>query len=582
MGNQAPNLQSKSVPATALRFAVSACKFGDNGADAKTVPVTMTARTGDPICHWYWGNVVHDLSGMTVNKDRLPVDYCHESDEVLGYLNKFDPSSGDLIVSGALTPFEDGDRASEVIYKQKAGVPYEASIDFTGPTVVEYVDAGASTDVNGKTLQGPLTVFRKWVLRGVAICPYGADPNTSTEFKAGDKTVEVATFQTQKLSSGEATPPAPAVDPAAPKQLAAGEGVPAPVDPTGTPKPEAAKLAAVDGDKGAEAAPPAPAAPAVESPAQLMLDIAKANGSDPVVGLIDETTKAHPELTLGAARTIKGINYKTLVRTSLFNGTTFRSANEGATVGKATYENRLVETFILNPRWEADKAVADSYEDGARVHRDGSREHGRKVDGRPLRPVLLRDQHDLRRQRQGLPRPDRLLRHHQQRRRRRRHDRQHRLVSVWLVKFGPKAVQWVWGRTGSCSSPTRASRRSTTPTATPLTGYVQDLLARPGLQVGSIRSLVRIKKLTADSGKGLTDTLISRRWQVRGRRRAGRDPHVRRSRHAAPAEPQRDDLQRRRRQGDQRHREHRAHPRPAFGIPIAVTDAIKDTEALTL
>ena len=26
---------------------------------------------------------------------------------------------------------------------------------------------------------------------------------------------------------------------------------------------------------------------------------------------------------------------------------------------RGTYENRLVETFILNPRWECDKAVAE-------------------------------------------------------------------------------------------------------------------------------------------------------------------------------------------------------------------------------
>ena len=82
-----------------------------------------------------------------------------------------------------------------------------------------------------------------------------------------------------------------------------------------------------------------------------LLDIAKANGSDGVVGLIDEATKAHPELTLVAARTIKGLNYKTLVRTA--NPTVgFRNANEGTAATKGTYENRLVETYNLNPRWE--------------------------------------------------------------------------------------------------------------------------------------------------------------------------------------------------------------------------------------
>ncbi|HXE53707.1 MAG TPA: hypothetical protein VN541_11855, partial [Tepidisphaeraceae bacterium] len=73
-----------------------------------------------------------------------------------------------------------------------------------------------------------------------------------------------------------------------------------------------------------------------------LLDIAKANGSDPIVGLIDETTKAHPEISMVAARTIKGLNYKTWVRTGLPTAG-FRQANQGVASSKSTYENRLVD-----------------------------------------------------------------------------------------------------------------------------------------------------------------------------------------------------------------------------------------------
>ena len=47
-----------------------------------------------------------------------------------------------------------------------------------------------------------------------------------------------------------------------------------------------------------------------------LLDIAKANGSDAAVGLIEEVMTYSPEVNLGAARTIKGLSYKTLVRTA--------------------------------------------------------------------------------------------------------------------------------------------------------------------------------------------------------------------------------------------------------------------------
>jgi hypothetical protein len=240
-----------------------------------------------------------------------------------------------------------------------------------------------------------------------------------------------------------------------------------------------------------------------------LLDIAKANGSDATVGLIDETVKAHPELTFGAAKTIKGTSYKTLVRTSTFSGSTFRSANEGATVGKATYENRLVETFIINPRWEADKAVADGSEEGANAYIAMEAE-----------PMMEKSLVDLCAQfyygtnstyggnAKGFPG---LLD---------AYDSTNNVVdaggttastgsSVWLIKFGPKAVQWVWGNGGELTMPDPRIETIYDTNGLPLDGYVQSLLARPGLQVGSIRSAVRIKKLTADAGKGLTDSLLA-------------------------------------------------------------------------
>src|SRR5688500_291136 len=98
-----------------------------------------------------------------------------------------------------------------------------------------------------------------------------------------------------------------------------------------------------------------------------LLDIAIHNGSDQVAGLIEESIQVHPELEMGAARTIKGTQYKTLVRTALPT-VNFRNANEGTAGTKSTYENRLVETFIMEPRFESDKAVADAYEDGAEAY----------------------------------------------------------------------------------------------------------------------------------------------------------------------------------------------------------------------
>src|SRR4051794_6855457 len=104
-------------------------------------------------------------------------------------------------------------------------------------------------------------------------------------------------------------------------------------------------------------------------PLATLLDIVKANGVDAMVGVIDEVTKAHPELTDVGSRTIKGLNFRTLVRVALGDvAGGFRDANTGVASIKNTYENRLVETFILEARVESDQAVADRYEDGAEAY----------------------------------------------------------------------------------------------------------------------------------------------------------------------------------------------------------------------
>lgn len=241
-----------------------------------------------------------------------------------------------------------------------------------------------------------------------------------------------------------------------------------------------------------------------------LLDIARANGSDAVVGLIDETTKVHPELRMGAARTISGINYKTLVRIALGNtGGSFRNANEGNVPHVHSYENRLVETYILSPRWQCDKAVADSHEDGALKYIYQEAEGTLEGEMQALSKQFYYGA-GTNGNSKGFPG---LLQ---------MHDATNMVVdatgtsestcsSVWLVRFGPQHVQWVWGNNGQLQPGdirVESVAMGTTPESY-MDAYVQTFLARPGLQVGSLLSVVRIKKLTADSGKGLTDDLIA-------------------------------------------------------------------------
>jgi hypothetical protein len=187
-----------AVPETACRLSGGEVMFRDNGPNAKSAGVQLRARSGQAIDHWFWGRVVHDFSGCR-HKPRIAVDYAHNDAEVLGYVNHFDSESGDLMLSGALTPWHDKDRASEVIFKMREGVPYEASIFFGGDGIkIEEVGTGMVAQVNGYQFEGPGIIIREWPLRGVAICPYGADQNTESAALSGGKTYAAMLARTEK------------------------------------------------------------------------------------------------------------------------------------------------------------------------------------------------------------------------------------------------------------------------------------------------------------------------------------------------------------------------------------------------
>lgn len=201
----------KTIPANACMMMGGTVEIGDNGENAKTAPVKLTARSGKPIQHPYWGFVVHDMEGVRIGKKKLPIDYAHNESEVLGFLNHFETSTGDLVTSGALTPFREDDRASEVLFKMRAGVPYEASIFFGGDGIkIQEVMEGETQPVNGFMFSGPGVIIREWPLRGVAICPYGADSNTESMAMSTTKkfTAEQWTQPKGEDMSEEATPAA--------------------------------------------------------------------------------------------------------------------------------------------------------------------------------------------------------------------------------------------------------------------------------------------------------------------------------------------------------------------------------------
>jgi hypothetical protein len=80
--------------------------------------------------------------------------------------------------------------------------------------------------------------------------------------------------------------------------------------------------------------------------------------------------------------------------------------------------------------------------------------------------------------------------------------------SVWAVSFGPRLVQWVMGQDGELNvSDVRVESIEDSEGAR-FTAYVQELLAYVGVQMSNKFAAARIKNITAQAGKTLTDAMM--------------------------------------------------------------------------
>jgi hypothetical protein len=193
------NAKTKRIPANACLLRAGAVDLVDvSDVDSSTV-ARILARSGKPIEHPYWGNLAHDFAGMEQVKDRLPLDYCHDAGDIIGFAENWGSADGDLRCEGTLLTGK-SERAAEVVSLAQSGVPYEASISFT-PLAVQYLGDGETADVNGRMVDGPASIVRRWRLTGLAVCPRGADPYTQTELSAaGEFVVDVLSKGTDDMT----------------------------------------------------------------------------------------------------------------------------------------------------------------------------------------------------------------------------------------------------------------------------------------------------------------------------------------------------------------------------------------------
>lgn len=303
-----------------------------------------------------------------------------------------------------------------------------------------------------------------------------------------------------------------------------------------------------------------------------LLDLAKLNGADPIVGLIEEVATASPEVTTIPARTIRGTSYKTVSRNSR-PSVAFRQANEGTDASKSNFTERLVECFILSSRVEVDKAVARGYEDGvealqaieamgvmrAALSTVGSQTiYGTSADAKGFAGLQALVNSDLVVDAGGTTASTG--------------------SSVYAIQAGAQGIQYVYGNgTTFDLSPFREGD-ATDASSKRYAAFIADLTAWVGLQCVNKYAVGRLKDATADSGKGVTDAKIA---ELLSKFPVGERPtHLLMSRRSAFQ------LQTSRTMTANTKQEAFTGilpgvPTESFGIPIIITDSISDTETLT-
>ena len=307
-----------------------------------------------------------------------------------------------------------------------------------------------------------------------------------------------------------------------------------------------------------------------------LLDIAKLNGSDTIVGLIEETLTYAPEVQIMPARTIRGTSYKIASRVS-YPGVGFRAANEGSTPTKSEFENQLIECYILSGAVQADVAVARAYEDGEQAWKDIE-----SVGVMRQAMIELGSQviYGTSHQAKGFPGLQAI------------HTAFNSgLVvdaggtsagtgsSVYGINTDTQGVQLVFG--AGTTFELGEWRIENVGTSSVYPAHVANLTAWVGMQVGSKYSVGRLKDATADSGMGVTDAKLA---ELLSKYPVGYRPNYwlmnRRSAYQLQVSRSASTVQ----NGVKTSSGSEIFaplPTESNGIPIVITDSIGNTEALT-
>jgi hypothetical protein len=296
-------------------------------------------------------------------------------------------------------------------------------------------------------------------------------------------------------------------------------------------------------------------------------DILLMNDSEEFFGVYNEAEKAIPEIQYIGAAPCEKTSYKTMIQTGL-PAVGFRDSNVGIDQGKPTFANRQVQCMFLDASWSLDTKVAQECEWGEDVAITLAAQAAMQA---ALQKIAAQTWYGTAADANGftgiaslLPYTDSAMVINAG------GSTANTATSIYAVRSELQGVLYAWGKNGRIKNG-GIVKSEQWDSGKKFWAYTQEVSSHIGLQIPSVQCIGRICNITAQAGKGATDNLIAQLLEMFP---AGKEPNMifmtkrslgqlRASRVATNATGT-------------------AAPYPAdvFGIPVYVTDSIKNTEAI--
>lgn len=166
-------MAKKSVPSEAFWFKTDVAIEPKKSDDEKQRSFEGVAYSGKPLNHFIWDKIVFDLE-TTQSAKKIPalIDHLRASRAGVASLTTED---NQLLAKGKLLSNKHG---QEVAQDADEGFPWQMSVHIE-PGSIERFNADQTATVNGKTINGPLHVFRNNTIREVSFTPTGVDGDTT-------------------------------------------------------------------------------------------------------------------------------------------------------------------------------------------------------------------------------------------------------------------------------------------------------------------------------------------------------------------------------------------------------------------